>query len=253
MRRAVVAALATLLMLTAPFAWAGQEKDQSFTELVKHATALLYAQDESGGLSMRCTATAFKKDGDTYRFVTAAHCVGEDDSAKEKVAKFNTTAFYITFDGSDPKTFHRAKVEYVGYQHRGDDFSTFVVKSKLEWPVIDVGDEKKEAEGNPVINVASPLGLGLQVFRGAISKLELDRQIIQGDINWSGVVLLQMPGTNGGSSGSAVISETQHAIVAFLVGTIGGTTIAAIPASRFTAFEKASKAGTYRFARLADE
>lgn len=249
MKRAVAALAVLLLLSTAPCAWAGQDKDQAYTEQVKQATALLYSQDDSGGLSMRCTVTAFKKDGDTYHFVTAAHCVGEDDEAKEKVAKYATTAFYITFDESDAKTFYRAKVDHVGYQHRGDDFAIFLVKSKAEWPIVPIGDEKKEAEGNPVINVASPLGLGKQVFRGAISKLELDRQVVQGDINWSGVVLLQMPGTNGGSSGSAVISETQHAIVAFLVGTIGNTTIAAIPASRFTAFEKLMKAGTYRWAR----
>lgn len=256
MTRAVVRSILILAFLTtpSPFAWAGPDaKDQPFTEQVKQATALLYSQDEAGGLRMHCTVTAYKHDGDKYRFVTAAHCIGEDDASREQAADFTQTEFYITFDDSKVKTFYSAKVLSVGYQHRGDDFATFEVKSKEQWPIVPVGDERKEAEGNAVLNVASPLGLGRQVFWGNISKLSLERPIVQGDINWSGALLLQMAGTNGGSSGSAVISPAQKSIVAFLVGIIGNTSIAAIPASRFSAFEKATSAGTYRWARKSDE
>src|SRR5579872_7349216 len=42
------------------------------------ATAILYSQTEDGGMRMRCTATAYEKSGDVYKFVSAAHCVGED-------------------------------------------------------------------------------------------------------------------------------------------------------------------------------
>lgn len=227
-----------------------QDTAQDFTERVKRATALLYSQDSNGGMTMRCTVTAFDKSGDTYKFVTAAHCLGSDDTQKERVVNYRNIPFYITFDESGVKQFHRAEVHSVGYQHRGDDFAVFLVKTKLDWPTIPVGDERKEVEGASVLNVASPLGLGLQVFRGHISKLELDRPIIQGDINWKGTVLLQMPGTNGGSSGSSVISVEQGAIVAFLVGTIGGTSTTAIPATRFTAFQKLVADEKYRWARI---
>lgn len=247
MTRAVAVVFA-LLLVAAP--GRAQEKAQTFTERVKQATALLYSQDESGGMKMRCTVTAYKHEGEKYRFVSAAHCIGNDDTTKEKVADYKNTPFYITFDESTTKVFHRTRVVAVGYQHRGDDFATFEVESKDAWPTIPIGDERNEDEGNPVINVASPLGLGRQVFHGSISKLELDRPIVKGDINWKGTVLLQMPGTDGGSSGSAVISTKQGAIVAFLVGTIGSTTITAIPASRFEGFEKTSAAGKYRWARV---
>jgi hypothetical protein len=221
----------------------------TFTERVKRATALLYSQSEDGSMTMHCTVTIFEREGVKYRLVSAAHCIGSDDTQKEKVAEFANTPFYITFDESATKVFHRAKVLTVGYQHRGDDFATFEVISEEEWPVVPVGDEREEAEGAPVLNVASPLGLGLQVFHGNISKLELDRPVVQGDINWKGTILLQMPGTDGGSSGSAILSPKQEKIVAFLVGTIGGTTITAIPASRFAAFQKATADGKYRWAR----
>jgi hypothetical protein len=226
-----------------------QKSAPTFTEKAKAATAILFSQNENGGMVVRCTATAFDKHGDKYTFVSAAHCVGEDDVQHERVATSNRTTFYISFDESKLKRFYNAKVLWVGYQHRGDDFSIYEVDpgKDVDWPVIPIGDEKKEQEGNSVLNIASPQGLGLQVFHGSISKMELDRPVVEGDINWKGAILLQMPGTNGGSSGSAIISEKQEKIVAFLVGTIGGTSITAIPASRFSTFKDKAENGKYKW------
>lgn len=233
MRRSILLVFASLFLMFSPL----RAADRDFIDRVKNATALLYSQNEAGGMRMHCTVTASQKVGNVYTFVSAAHCIGNDDVQKERVAAYRNIPFYITFDESDEKRFYRAKVKSVGYQHRGDDFAEFEVTSNQTWPTIPIGDERKEEEGNAVLNIASPLGLGRQVFHGHISKIDLDRPIVQGDINWKGTVLLQMTGTNGGSSGSAVISEKQGAIVAFLVGTIGGTTITAIPASRFAEFK----------------
>lgn len=238
--------LAAVLCVLPSALWA-----QTFTDRAKAATAILYAQDAQGGLSMRCTATAFEKVSGGYRFVSAAHCAGSDDTAREQVAK--APSLYITFDAADQKVFYPAKVTATGYQHRGDDFLILEVKSDEKWPTIPVGDERKEAEGNAVLNIASPLGLGKQVFHGSISKLELDRPVVQGDINWKGSVLLQMPGTDGGSSGSAVLSEQQGAIIAFLVGTIGGSTVTAIPATKFEEFRKRVADGKYRWMTADDD
>jgi hypothetical protein len=74
------------------------------------------------------------------------------------------------------------------------------------------------------------------VFFGRITLPKLDRSVVVDDINWTHSVLLQLPGTNGGSSGSAIVCLDQHAVCAFLVGTLGGTTIVAIPVSRFKDF-----------------
>jgi hypothetical protein len=61
-------------------------------------------------------------------------------------------------------------------------------------------------------------------------------------------------GAAGGSSGSAIVSEDQHAIVGFLVGTTN-TTIGAvcIPVSKFKTFEAAVKAGKYHKSKKSDE
>mgnify|MGYP001610651264 CR=1 FL=1 len=227
--------------------------DKQLVERAKAATVLLYSQDESGSMRMRCTATAFEKTQAGYRFVSAAHCIGNDDTQKEKVADASNIPFYVTFDATEVKTFYAAAVTGVGYQHRGDDFATFDVATTGDWPTIPLGDEKKADEGDEILNVASPLGLGKQVFHGSIAKLELDRPIVEGDINWKGSMTLQLPGTDGGSSGSAIISADQKAIVAFLVGTIGGSTIIAIPISKFHKFREQAAAGKYKYARDKDD
>jgi S1-C subfamily serine protease len=221
--------------------------DKALVEKVNKAVALLYSQDESGSMKMLCTATIFEKSSKGYLFVSAAHCVGNDDVQKEHSAK-SDHPFYITFDEiKTAKKFYPASVQWGGYQHRGEDFSVYEVVTDENWPVIPVVSEKGLKDGAEILNIASPLGLGKQVFHGTISSLYLDRPVVAGDINWKGSVVLQLPGVNGGSSGSAIISEENKSIVAFLVGTIGGSTIIAIPASRFLAVKKAIEGKKYKW------
>lgn len=197
---------------------------------------------------MHCTMTAFEKTVKGYLFVSAAHCVGDDNVTKERSATSKNT-FYMTFDepSAITKKFHPAKVVWVGYQSRGEDLAVFEVETKEDWQTISLGDEKTLQDGAPFVNIASPLGLGLQTFHGIISKLFLDRPVTQGTINWRGTMVLQQAGVNGGSSGSAIISTEQKAIVGFLVGTIDGGTIIAMPVSRFKAVDKAVKEKKYKY------
>src|SRR5688572_876379 len=181
--------IALVAWLVVPaFAQAPKEKaDKSLIDQVYRSVALLYSQDSSGSMKMHCTATAYQKSDAGYRFASAAHCIGSDDTTKERSASASNQAFFVTFDGTDGKVFHPAKVVGVGYQHRGDDLAVLAVDTKEAWPVVPLGDEKKETvtdeEGAPVLNVASPLGLGRQVFHGYVSSLFLDRPLVEGDIN----------------------------------------------------------------------
>ncbi len=211
------------------------------------ATALLYGQTEDGSLRMLCTATAFERNKDVYHFVTAAHCVAEDDTAHDRV-QVEPTSWYLTFDDPDRKNFFPAKVLGVGYQHRGDDFAVLEVKLDKAVPVIPIS-AKNAVMGEEVSNIASPLGLGKQLFRGHVSKANLDRPVVEGDINWKGATLLQMS-SGPGSSGSAIVSRSQKAIVAFLVGSIGSRgspNIVAIPVSKFSKFWTEIKAKKYKW------
>jgi S1-C subfamily serine protease len=242
-------ALAVSLALTPLFA-----AEPTFIDKAKQAVALLYSQDESGGMKMRCTVTAFEKAEKGYLFVTAAHCVGSDDTTKEKSASPFKTSFFITFDekGSE-KRFYPAAPKFVGYQSRGEDFSVFSVDTKETWETVEIGDEKVLKDGAQYWNIASPLGLGKQTFEGIISSVFLDRPLVEGDINWAGTLVLQQAGVNGGSSGSALISKETHKIVGFLVGSVAGSTIIAIPVSRFVAVRKAVDAKKYKWWTLQED
>lgn len=252
--------LASLLTAALLFAASPAEaRDKKLTEQVKSAVAILYSQDGSGGMRMRCTVTAFERivveDDKTkisaitgYRFITAAHCIGNDDKSKERAADTQQTPFYITFDESEMKRFWPAAPIFVGYQSRGEDIAEFEVKTSEDWPIVPLGDEKKASDGDEIINVSVPMGLGKQVLMGNIASVYLDRPINTDDgINWKGSMTLALTGVNGGSSGSAVVSDDQKAIVAILVGNIGGTTITAIPISRFVAVRKAVAEKKYKW------
>jgi hypothetical protein len=216
------------------------------------ATTLLYSENENGTLEMRCTATAFEKTGTGYRFVTAAHCAADDDEDKE-VARPKHTYFFITADTVGVKAFIPAKVVGAGYRHDGVDCSVLEVTTTAKFPLVPIGHDVNESTGAAVVNIASPLGLGRQVLRGSVSSPHLDRPVEVDDINWTGAMLLQLPGTAGGSSGSAVICLDQRAICGFVVGQIGGTAQVAIPVSRFSKFYSQLKDGKYTHFKAAAE
>lgn len=217
-------------------------------DLAVKAVGLLYAQDSSGSMNMRCTATAYEKTTTGYRFVTAAHCIGEDKKNPDRSATGEQVPFFVTFDETQAtKKFHPATVVFVGYQSHGEDFAVVEVQTTDTWTIVPMGDEKLEKADAKILNIASPLGLGIQVIRGTISSVYLDRPVIQGDINWKGSMLLSIATVGGGSSGSAVISERQKAIVGFLVGTIGENNIVAIPVSKFKKVAAAVRDGKYKY------
>ena len=208
------------------------------------ATALLYAQDQQGGMAMRCTATAIDKDDAGYTFVTAAHCGAIDDTSNKTVSP-ERTFFYITPDQKDDKVFYKADPIGAGYRHKGDDFMLFKVKTDRQFPIVKLGEDPKALEA--IVNIASPLGLGKQVFLGVVSNPGLDRPLVDGDINWTNAIALQLFGTDGGSSGSAAVCLDQRAICAFVVGAVDSTTITAMPVSRLIAVMAGLKDGTYKY------
>jgi hypothetical protein len=220
--------------------------DDSFVQTTLYpAVALLYEQDGNGGMHVLCTATAIEKHDLDYTFVSAAHCAVMDDTEKHK-AKANSTEFFITSDESDTKSFLQADLMAAGYRTDGDDFSLFKVHSTKAFPIVPIGVDSTNLAGEQVVDVASPLGLGKQTFYGRISSPRVDRAIKEEDINWTHAMLLQLPGTDGGSSGSAIVCLSQQAICGFLVGTENKSEIFAIPASRFKRFWDEVKAGKYK-------
>lgn len=241
------------LLAVALLSSAAPAQSTSTSEYVRNtlypATVLLFSQNDDGGMRMRCTATAFEKTADGYRFATAAHCAtkeGEEENGDKK-PKAENAAFYVSSDGVGAKDYVPAKIDGCGSREHGDDFCVFRAKTDHTFPLVKLGVDPTDVAGQDVINIAAPLGLGKQAFYGRITKPYLDRKIVEDDINWSGSILLQLPGTNGGSSGSAIVCADQQAICGFLVGIMGGSEIVAIPVSRFKKFLELSDAGKYEW------
>ena len=234
-------------LLLATLGVCAAQSDEAFIEKTLYpATALLYSQDSQGGMNMHCTVTAIKKLDTGYRFVTAAHCVAQDNEARKEV-EIRRTSFFITSDTIGSKEFLPARVVVAGYQHRGDDFALLDVETDAIFPTIEIGTDVVSHSGESVVNMASPQGLGKQIFMGHVSSPKLDRPVESGDISWTGAMLVQLFGTNGGSSGSAIVSTKQKAICGFLVGSIGGTSIVAIPVSKYKTFLKLYEEGKYKW------
>lgn len=223
---------------------------KQFVQSIYDSVVLLYGQDESGGMHMRCTATAFEQlaDKSGYRFVSAAHCVSGKTDKEQKAQKY-----YVTADSVGEKLFLNASLIEAGDKSVGDDFSVFEVKTTKSFIVTPVGTSSSLAIGDKVINVASPYGLGKQYFEGYVSNVHLDRPPLDaGEVQWTDVMLVEV-GSAGGSSGSAIISEDQHAIVGFLVGGTSSTIGAiVVPVDKFNSFYSQVKAGTYKKAKVSD-
>lgn len=215
---------------------------------VYNSVALLYRQDESGGMHMTCTATAYRKTDKGYRFVSASHCVEGDTEREEKDIKF-----YIANDAAGAKNFIPAKLIEAGDRKVGDDFSIFEVETSDIFQVTPLGDNSTIKMGSEVIDVAAPLGLGKQFFQGYVTEPLVDRPPLDADsVQWSSIMLV-MIGSGPGSSGSAIVSVDQRAIVGFLVGGFNANIGAiVVPVSKFKAFETAVDAGKYKKTSLKD-
>lgn len=221
----------------------GQQPNKPLKEKVYDSVALLYTQDESGGMHAACTATAYRKIDGGYRFASAAHCVKGDDDDDQKQEKF-----FLTSDKKNEKNFISANLIEAGDKNAGDDFSIFEVKTAEVFEVTPLGDDSKLISGERVVDVAAPLGLGKQYFEGYVSAPKLDRPAIDADeVKWQNVMLVEIGG-GPGSSGSAIVDVQQEAIVGFLVGHFNNAEVGfiVVPVSQFKAFEAKVDAKTYK-------
>jgi hypothetical protein len=191
------------------------------------SVAILYAQTDTGGMDMRCTATAFTENGKTA-YLTAAHCVTAEDPENKGKLKVTEDPLFLSTDKLDTKDYVRAKVVRVGKQEKGYDFA--ILSSSLELPPLTLGDEREEADHVGFTNVAAPRGIGKATFYGRVALRFIDRPLIQDSINWAGATLVDVS-IDGGSSGSALVSNDTGKIFAIVVGIYGNLKIA-VPASR---------------------
>lgn len=180
-----------------------------------NATVVIYRQGEGATLSPSCTATSIMKVEKGYFFVTASHCI--DPSVD----------YYVSSDDQSPKVLWLVEGIDKGNIAKGNDFAVLFVPTTQVFPVVPMGADPVNLLGEPVVSVTAPLGMGKQVLRGTIANPSMERSMpvrVNGKLigNWKGAMLVQMPGVNPASSGSALICSNQHAICGVIVGVVAG-------------------------------
>ena len=234
-------------------------------------TSMMEAVDSATGEKFliprgMCTATAFKRRGNVYYFITAAHCAGiagptqgdmclPEDSDRGFIRVMPWKWFIdLSEGGLSLSVLHEAELYSIGHTGQGDDFAVFKVKLQKPIPVMPLALWDPRV-GEPVINVAAPANLGKQLFRGHVSREYFSTR---GDKD-AGKVLFQLPCAPG-SSGSSIISQSQKGIIAILNESISISSTtddgkefvthlnsAALPVSRFVKFWKLSEKGEYPY------
>lgn len=229
----VKALIAALLLLATP---AGAK---SLIEKMQDATMILYAQTVDGGMAQVCTATIYEETENQgrkgYYLVTASHCIAKVEGNAKTTAQ--TRDWFLTFDIVEtPRRYYPAHSEGYGDLTAGTDFAVLHVYTEDTWPVMKIGRMAKVKAGDDVVSIAAPQGYGLQVFKGNISLLSLERVVNTTAIHWQFAMLVQLPVGNG-SSGAAIVSVKQKAIIGITVGTLAGNpSTVVLPISLFRAF-----------------
>ena len=223
---------------------------KSLVQQARDATAILYSQASDGGMRMHCTATVFeayeRDNRKGYLLASASHCVAVDDLQRSKV-RVSGASFFISFDGVTEKVFYPVHVEAAGFQSRGDDFAVLHAYTEEDWDILELGDVSKLEPMDDVLNVAAPMGLGLQVMSGQISLVSMNRPVKARGMNWQYAMLINL-GAGPGSSGSTVVSVKQKKIIGFVVGDIvGNPTTVVLPVSRFALFVQSARMGRYQW------
>jgi hypothetical protein len=251
--------LLAFALLTATFSFS-QQKPTAAIPLTPESFAkqnfypavyTLFTEKDDGGMDMHCTATAFEvKPSDhgyhLVRFASAGHCVQKGGGeavlfpflAPTSSSKITPLTYYLSLDDGDDKVFLRAKFIASGDGGRGEDFSVWELRTKEDIPTMPLGVDPLDAFDEPIINISNPMGLGKQVFRGGVSRLNLDRHGGPEDQDWHGDMLVQLFGVDGGSSGSALMCSNQRAICGFIIGYFGEahSTMVATKVSNFKAW-----------------
>lgn len=256
MKRIWILALISFFLLVP--ALRAQTISQIISRHLYDSVALLFTQGASGNMQMTCSVTAFSaapaknstSHETVYRFASAAHCVEGSSDRQQKLQKF-----YISADAKGTKVYLPAKLIQTGDKTLGDDFSLFEITTTEKFEIIPLGESDSLQMGDAVIDISGALGMGKQYFQGYISEVHLDRPPLNaGSVQWTDIILVQIGGAPG-SSGSAIVSLSQKAIVGFLVGNDNQGDIGkiCIPVSKFSAFVKAVDAGTYKKTKKTDE
>lgn len=168
-----------------------------------------------------CTATAFERKGDTYRFLTVAHCMTITNGADSEIVllPFN---FRIKLEKSDGKTeYYPAEVIFWRQSKLGsydyEDYAVVEAKIDREIPVIPLSDTDPVLKEEFTMVTAAPLHIGNQFYEGYIRRENIVVEENEEVVDNVCVISTGGLGEGRGASGAAIVSKKQAAIVAMII------------------------------------
>ncbi|PIT88078.1 MAG: hypothetical protein COU29_03630 [Candidatus Magasanikbacteria bacterium CG10_big_fil_rev_8_21_14_0_10_36_32] len=204
--------------------------------------------------NIQCSATVFEKEGNIYRLITSAHCLVEDEQY-DGIVRVLPYNIFIAHNSLDSLIFS-ARLVAIGFQGRYDDFAVLqaeIVDDTI--PAIPLA-KSDPVIGEEVVNVSFPSLVGRQLVRG-ITMIE-QVEISSGEMKGDKVTVFDLT-SGSGSSGSAIVSREQKAIVGVLTGgysqegqLLNETTVG-LPVSKFRIFWEAVKADEYPWYQSSEE
>jgi len=194
------------------------------------------------GKKNTCTAFAYKRRGYLYRFITAAHCVSDDDEEWEKVKIF-ADKIDIVLENKKRKTklSYSAKLIATGYQEMGDDFAILEAELDEHIPILPLS-RNRPGRKECILSAGAPSDYVSNFFYGYVHKVDYNKG--------SKFVVRMLSGeVPGGTSGSAVVSCFEGKIIAVVVASTrkDPRQTVVIPIARFLKFEKMVMRGNYMF------
>lgn len=192
-----------------------------------NATGVLFAINPRTGNNTRlCTVWNVAKIADGYEVATASHCATVDLQYPQGDLKFSVS-YDDPQEGVVPTDTVPARLIAFGDQVNGEDVSLFDVQTTEKRPVLKLGDSGKIKVGESIINASVPFeGIDKGIYKGTIA----GNSVVNEDPEVNGVIHAVIQGAGPGSSGSAVLSEKQKAVVGVLVmGSLEQSVVLCVP------------------------
>lgn len=199
-----------------------------------------------------CTAWAVDRIGKSYHFSLAAHCLPDICTTSS-----NTPSFWVILEKDNGKVFKYYKSNVVAMGTTDDFQDLAIVRAELDEyiPILPLGYRAPNLDEELRIVSAPIPRLGNQMFRAYISKEKSDKiWRSNSKYKWKGIIPIQAKelGVGFGSSGGAVVSLEQKAVVAVIVASMENpntrhVTILTLPVSRFKKFYKEVKKGKHKW------
>jgi hypothetical protein len=177
------------------------------------------------------------KDG--YEAVSADHCATVEGQFPD--ADLNFGVSYSDVTGQLPTDIVPAKVIAHGNWQTINDIALWDVQTSEKLPVLKLGDSDELKIGEELINVSVPYeGIDKSLYEGYVGQTRVNSP----DPDMDGKIHAMLYGTGPGSSGSAVLSTKQNAVIGTLVQSADNKGVLLVPVNYIKAFMSAHPEAT---------